>query len=77
MHVHNTFPLLSPDLPLAIKSATATVLTLHNYRTVCAAAIPMREGQPAPNASTSGASPRPYAMAATGTAAWRLFLWPR
>jgi glycosyltransferase involved in cell wall biosynthesis len=47
MHVHNTFPLLSPAIfHSADKSATATVLTLHNYRTVCAAAIPMRDGQP-------------------------------
>jgi glycosyltransferase involved in cell wall biosynthesis len=47
MHVHNTFPLLSPAIfHSTTKSATATVLTLHNYRIVCAAAIPMREGQP-------------------------------
>jgi glycosyltransferase involved in cell wall biosynthesis len=47
MHVHNTFPLLSPAIfHSTTKSATATVLTLHNYRTVCAAAIPMRESQP-------------------------------
>jgi len=47
MHVHNTFPLLSPAIfHSANNSATATVLTLHNYRTVCAAAIPMREGLP-------------------------------
>ena len=47
LHVHNTFPLLSPAIfHSANQSATATVLTLHNYRTVCAAAIPMREGRP-------------------------------
>jgi len=47
MHVHNTFPLLSPAIfHSAMRSATATVLTLHNYRTVCAAAIPMRQGRP-------------------------------
>ena len=47
MHVHDTFPLLSPAIfHSAAKSSTATVLTLHNYRTVCAAAIPMREGKP-------------------------------
>jgi glycosyltransferase involved in cell wall biosynthesis len=47
MHVHNTFPLLSPAIfHSAAKTATATVLTLHNYRTVCAAAIPMRDGKP-------------------------------
>lgn len=47
MHVHNTFPLLSPAIfHAAAKTTTATVLTLHNYRTVCAAAIPMRDGKP-------------------------------
>lgn len=47
MHVHNTFPLLSPAIfHSAMRSTTATVLTLHNYRTVCAAAIPMRHGKP-------------------------------
>lgn len=47
MHVHNTFPLLSPAIfHAAGKSTTTTVLTLHNYRTVCAAAIPMRLGRP-------------------------------
>ncbi|PQP34830.1 hypothetical protein C6A37_05695 [Desulfobacteraceae bacterium SEEP-SAG9] len=43
MHVHNTFPLLSPIIfQAARRFKTATVLTLHNYRTFCAAAIPMR-----------------------------------
>jgi glycosyltransferase involved in cell wall biosynthesis len=43
MHVHNTFPLLSPAIYYAAKNLkTATVLTLHNYRTYCAAGIPMR-----------------------------------
>lgn len=43
MHVHNTFPLISPAVfPAA--HGTARVLTLHNYRLFCAAAIPMRDG---------------------------------
>ena len=46
VHFHNTFPLLSP---LAVRAAhragCRVVLTLHNYRTVCAAGIPMRGGQ--------------------------------
>jgi len=47
MHVHNTFPLLSPAIfRAARKSETATVLTLHNYRIFCAAAIPLRNGMP-------------------------------
>ena len=45
MHVHNFFPLISPSIFYAAKgTATATVLTLHNYRVVCAYAIPMRDG---------------------------------
>jgi len=47
MHVHNTFPLLSPSIfHTANRLNTATVLTLHNYRIFCAAGIPMRKGNP-------------------------------
>ena len=47
MHVHNTFPLLSPSIFHATKGLhTATVLTLHNYRTFCAAGIPMHDDVP-------------------------------
>ena len=47
MHVHNTFPLLSPSIFHAARGLkTATVLTLHNYRNFCAAAIPMRNNMP-------------------------------
>ena len=45
IHFHNTFPLISP---LAIRAASKfapVILTLHNYRTVCAAGIPMRDGR--------------------------------
>lgn len=45
MHVHNTFPLLSPSIFYGAKGRTARVLTLHNYRLFCPAAIPMREGK--------------------------------
>jgi glycosyltransferase involved in cell wall biosynthesis len=44
VHVHNTFPLLSPAIFFAIGNRAARVLTLHNYRLFCAAAIPMRDG---------------------------------
>lgn len=44
VHVHNTFPLLSPAIFSAIGSSAARVLTLHNYRLFCPAAIPMRGG---------------------------------
>jgi glycosyltransferase involved in cell wall biosynthesis len=42
VHVHNTFPLLSPAVFHAIGKRAARVLTLHNYRLFCPAAIPMR-----------------------------------
>ncbi|OOW05880.1 MULTISPECIES: glycosyltransferase family 4 protein [Pseudomonas] len=45
VHVHNTFPLLSPAVFHAIGKRAARVLTLHNYRLFCPAAIPMREGR--------------------------------
>jgi glycosyltransferase involved in cell wall biosynthesis len=45
MHVHNTFPLISPAIFRAIGRRAARVLTLHNYRLTCPAAIPMRDGK--------------------------------
>lgn len=45
VHVHNTFPLLSPSIFSAIGDKAARVLTLHNYRLFCPAAIPMRNGE--------------------------------
>lgn len=45
VHIHNTFPLLSPAIFLAIRNRAARVLTLHNYRIFCPAAIPMRDGK--------------------------------
>lgn len=46
VHVHNTFPLLSPAIFAAIDRPAARVMTLHNYRAVCPAAIPMRNRKP-------------------------------
>ncbi len=47
LHVHNTFPLLSPAIFRATRGfETASVLTLHNYRCFCAAGIPMHNGTP-------------------------------
>ncbi|MBL0040259.1 MAG: glycosyltransferase family 4 protein [Xanthomonadales bacterium] len=43
VHAHNTFPLLSPAVFPAANGA-ARVLSLHNYRLFCAAAIPLRDG---------------------------------
>lgn len=45
VHAHNTFPLISPAIFHAIGTRAARVLTLHNYRLVCPAAIPMRNGR--------------------------------
>lgn len=44
VHVHNTFPLISPAIFSAIGNRAVRVLTLHNYRLLCPAAIPMRAG---------------------------------
>ncbi len=44
VHAHNTFPLVSPAIFSAIGNRAARVLTLHNYRLLCPAAIPMRDG---------------------------------
>jgi len=46
VHAHNTFPLISPGMYHAVGRRCATVLTLHNYRLFCPAAIPMRDGHP-------------------------------
>ncbi|MFM2074944.1 MAG: hypothetical protein RJB34_1249 [Pseudomonadota bacterium] len=46
VHVHNTFPLISPSIFHALAgTGVARVLTLHNYRLLCPAAIPMRAGK--------------------------------
>lgn len=45
IHVHNTFPLISPSIFSAVGNMAARVLTLHNYRLFCPAAIPMRNGE--------------------------------
>lgn len=44
IHAHNTFPLLSPAIFPAARGV-GRVLTLHNYRLFCSAAILMRNGQ--------------------------------
>ncbi|WP_203300264.1 glycosyltransferase family 4 protein [Marinobacter sediminum] len=44
LHVHNTFPMISPSVFWAARGLSARVITLHNYRLFCANAIPMRGG---------------------------------
>jgi glycosyltransferase involved in cell wall biosynthesis len=47
LHVHNTFPLLSPAVFHAARGLPAAiVLTLHNHRLYCAAATLARDGAP-------------------------------
>ena len=46
MHVHNTFPRLSPAVfGAAAGTGTAVVYTLHNFRMLCANALFLRDGQ--------------------------------
>jgi len=45
VHAHNTFPLISPAIFPPLGRYAARVLTLHNYRLLCPAAIPVRAGQ--------------------------------
>jgi glycosyltransferase involved in cell wall biosynthesis len=47
VHIHNFFPLLSPSVYDACRAAgVAVVQTLHNYRTICAGALLIRDGRP-------------------------------
>jgi len=47
MHVHNTFPLLSPAVFYASQELKVpTVMTMHNYRIGCSAATALRDEQP-------------------------------
>jgi glycosyltransferase involved in cell wall biosynthesis len=47
LHVHNFFPLISPAVHAAAHAeGVATVQTLHNFRTVCAGGLLMRDGRP-------------------------------
>lgn len=45
VHVHNTFPLISPLAVWSVGRFAPVVMTLHNYRTFCAAGVPMRKGK--------------------------------
>jgi glycosyltransferase involved in cell wall biosynthesis len=47
VHVHNTFPLISPSIYWACRSERVPVVqTLHNYRLLCAGANFIRDGKP-------------------------------
>lgn len=47
VHVHNSFPLLSPSIyGVARRSGAAVVQTIHNFRPLCPAATLFRDGKP-------------------------------
>ncbi|MGK2849510.1 MAG: glycosyltransferase family 4 protein [Candidatus Limnocylindrales bacterium] len=47
VHVHNSFPLLSPSIyGVTGRSGAAVVQTIHNYRPLCPAATLFRDGKP-------------------------------
>lgn len=47
VHVHNTWPLISPAIYYAAKAeGVPTVQTLHNYRLLCPAELLLRDGAP-------------------------------
>ena len=43
VHVHNTFPLISPSIYWAAGNAIPTIQTLHNFRLLCVQAMFLRE----------------------------------
>ena len=45
VHFHNIFPLISPLAVRAASKHAPVVMTLHNYRTACAAGVPTRDGK--------------------------------
>ncbi len=45
VHIHNTYPLISPSIFYAISPTIATIMTLHNYRLTCANGIPFRNNK--------------------------------
>ena len=61
MHVHNTFPLISPSLfGVADRWGVPVVKTLHNFRLLCPQAMLMRNGRSATTALVAGLGVRCY-----------------
>jgi glycosyltransferase involved in cell wall biosynthesis len=74
LHVHNFFPLLSPAVYAVARHAGAAVVqTLHNYRTVCANGLLLRNGRSCEKCLTGtplwGVVHRCYRGSAVGSAA--------
>jgi glycosyltransferase involved in cell wall biosynthesis len=58
VHVHNTFPQISPSVYSACMAAKVPVVqTLHNFRLFCANGLLSRNGQPCERCVTAGAVP--------------------
>lgn len=58
VHIHNTFPLLSPAVLYACREAgVPAVVTLHNYRLLCARGDFFRDGQPCHDCATGRGAP--------------------
>lgn len=45
IHVHNTFPFISPSIFWANVGHIPVVMTVHNFRALCPKAIPLRDGK--------------------------------
>ena len=58
VHVHNTFPLLSPSVLLACRDAGVPVVaTLHNYKLLCASGDFFRDGRPCHDCGDGAVAP--------------------
>ena len=58
VHVHNTFPLLSPSVLVACRDAGVPVVaTLHNYKLLCASGDFFRDGRPCHECADGAVAP--------------------
>ncbi len=46
VHIHNTFPLISPSVLAPCAEAAAVVVSMHNYRLICPQGQLLRNGEP-------------------------------
>ena len=58
VHFHNTFPLISLWAVRAAARFAPVVMTLHNYRLLCAAGTPLRDGKPCRSCFSVNVKPR-------------------
>lgn len=58
VHVHNTFPLLSPSVLYACRdSGVPVVITVHNYKLLCASGVYFRDGAPCHECAAGSVTP--------------------